>query len=126
MEVGIQVKSKKSVSKASSKASSKALSKPLPKVVAKVGPGHGNHIDNIKRLSRIKGQLEAVERMLREGRYCPEILQQVKSASSALKGLEGSILEGHLRGCVRKAFSSENAFEVEDKINELMTLFRST
>jgi DNA-binding FrmR family transcriptional regulator len=95
------------------------------KIVApKAALTSGKHSDNLIRLARIKGQIEGIERMLREGRYCPEILQQVKSVGSAIKGLEGSVLEGHIRGCVRKALTSDNAFESED--NELMNLFRST
>ena len=84
-----------------------------------------NHDQHLKRVARIKGQMNAIERMLDEKRYCPEILQQIKSVSSALKGLEASVLETHMRGCVKKAMSSRDPFEIDDKLNEVMNLFRS-
>ncbi len=82
-------------------------------------------IANLKRIARIKGQIEGIERMLFEGRYCPDILQQVKSVSSALKGLECEILEGHLRGCVKQAFNAKDPFVSEKKIAELIDMLRS-
>lgn len=84
-----------------------------------------NHDLHLKRLARIKGQVEGIERMMQEGRYCTDILQQIKSVGSAVKGLECSVLEGHLRGCVRKAFDAKNPFEAEEKINELIELIRN-
>ncbi len=82
-------------------------------------------ISSLKRIARIKGQIEGIERMLLEGRYCPDILQQVKSASSALKGLECEILEGHIRGCVKQAFAAKDPYLSEQKIAELVNLLRS-
>lgn len=78
----------------------------------------------IKRVARIKGQVEAVERMLKENRYCPEILQQIRAAHSALKALEASVLEAHLRGCVHKAFTAKDPVEAEKKMNELIQLMK--
>ena len=78
----------------------------------------------IKRVARIKGQVEAVERMLKENRYCPEILQQIRAAHSALKSLEASVLEAHLRGCVHKAFTAKDPIEAEKKMNELIQLMK--
>lgn len=78
----------------------------------------------IKRAARIRGQVEGVERMLKENRYCPEILQQIKAARSALKSLEAAVLEAHLKGCVRKAFNTKDPFESERKINELIQLMK--
>ena len=78
----------------------------------------------LKRVARIKGQVEAVERMLKENRYCPEILQQIRAAHSALRALEASVLEAHMRGCVHKAFTAKNPIEAEKKMNELIQLMK--
>ena len=50
------------------------------------------------RIARILGQLEGVRRMLDEGRYCTDVIQQVRSIRSAVKGLECALLENHLKG----------------------------
>ena len=39
-----------------------------------------------KRLARLKGQLEGVERMLDSNRPCAEILTQISAAQEALRG----------------------------------------
>lgn len=76
-----------------------------------------------KRINRIRGQLEAVDRMIESEQYCPEIIQQIRAATSALRGLEAEVLRGHLRGCVTKAFDSKSAFERNDKIEEILQLW---
>lgn len=82
-----------------------------------------DHSASKKRINRIVGQLEAVSRMIDEQKYCPEILQQLRAASSALRSLEGEILRGHLRGCVAHAFQSKSAFDSSAKIEEIVKLW---
>ena len=97
----------------------KILVRPLP-----VNSKH-DHSPHQKRMARIKGQVEGIERMMIDGRYCPEIIQQIKAARSALKALESAILENHIKGCVRKAFSAKNIDESNLKISELIELMKS-
>ena len=85
-----------------------------------VSTAHADHSVEKKRLNRIRGQLDGIDRMIDERRYCVDIITQIKAAKSALQSLEKAVLETHLRGCVRAAFSSKNAFDIEEKINEIM------
>jgi DNA-binding FrmR family transcriptional regulator len=84
---------------------------------------HPDHSAAKARINRVKGQLDAVSRMIEERKYCPDILQQVRAATSALRGLEAVILRGHLRGCVKTAFQSKNAFDSDAKIEEIIQLW---
>jgi DNA-binding FrmR family transcriptional regulator len=90
-----------------------------PKTHAK----HPDHSKEIVRLKRIKGQIEGVEKMIVNGRYCPDILMQIRAATAALKTVERSILGKHLKACVKDAMNSQNEKEIELKIDELMVLF---
>lgn len=83
-----------------------------------------DHSAELKRLSRIKGQVEGVERMINERRYCPEIVQQIKAIRAALKSLEASVVEGHMRHCVKEAIASRDAFVVQEKIEEIILLVK--
>lgn len=83
-----------------------------------------DHSAELKRLNRIKGQVEGVERMIVERRYCPEIVQQIKAVRAALKGLEASVIEGHMRHCVKQAIASRDAFVVQEKIEEVILLLK--
>ena len=87
---------------------------------------HPDHSTEIKRLKRIQGQLEGIERMILERRYCIDILNQTKAVTSALHSLESALLEKHLRHCVRESFSLKNSNEeeMELKIREIMEIFK--
>ena len=79
------------------------------------------HKDDIPRLNRISGQLEGVKKMIEEGRYCPEILSQLRAVRSAVKAVETRILERHLKHCVTESFRTNKGNE--EKIAELVALF---
>ncbi len=89
---------------------------------ADVNTMHADHSLQLSRLRRIKGQVEGLERMISDRRYCPDIVIQARAASSALKSFEVAILETHLRGCVRNAMKSKDAFEAEQKIQEILEI----
>ncbi len=79
-----------------------------------------SHMENMPRLNRISGQLEGVKKMIEEGRYCPDILIQLKAIRSAIRAVESNILSKHLQHCVAGSFSET---ERDAKIKELKTLF---
>ncbi len=90
-----------------------------------ISPHASDLSPELKRVARLIGQLEGIKRMIYEGRYCPDIIQQIKSAKSALRGLEISTMTTHLRSCVKSAIKSDDPFEAEAKITELITLMQS-
>ncbi len=83
---------------------------------------HPDHSIHIKRLNRAKGQIEGIERMITDRRYCTEIIAQLRAASAALKAIEAEVLKSHLRRCVKSAFSGDDAFDAEEKIQEIIKL----
>ncbi len=83
-----------------------------------------DHKSELKRISRIKGQMEGVERMILEKRYCPEIVVQIKAIRSALRSLEANIVEGHLRHCVSSAIKSKDANIIKEKLEEIVSLMK--
>lgn len=52
------------------------------------------------RLNRIDGQVRGIEKMILNGVFCDEILNQISSVKSALNGIAKIVLETHLRSCV--------------------------
>lgn len=83
---------------------------------------HPDHSPHIKKLNRIIGQLQGVQRMIAARRYCPDILIQTRAACSAIKVIELSILQTHLQHCVTEATSSSDSSESEKKIDELLDI----
>ena len=92
------------------------------KDVAGSSDHHPDHSGHISRLNRVKGQIEGIERMIVDRRYCPDIIAQLKAASSALKAIEAEVFKTHLRGCVKQAFSADDSFKSEEKIQEIVKL----
>lgn len=85
---------------------------------------HPDHSKELNRINRISGQLEGVKRMISEREYCPKIIIQIQAVRAALKSLESVVLEKHLENCVNSAFNSKDQKETNEKLAELMELFR--
>lgn len=83
---------------------------------------HPSHSAEIARLKRIKGQVEGVEKMIVEKRYCPDIIVQIRAVRAALLALEGSVLKTHLRHCVKDALQTKDSVKSEEKIQEIIEL----
>lgn len=83
-----------------------------------------DHKNQLTRINRISGQLDGIKKMVEEKRYCPDILAQLRAARSAITSLEALMLETHLNCCVTNAFNSQNVGEQQQKIKELVELFK--
>lgn len=82
------------------------------------------HTSHLPRIRRIEGQIRGISKMVEEERYCVDILTQFKAVRSALKSLEGKILEEHLNHCVHKAISVGNEKESKKMVDELLLLVK--
>jgi len=89
--------------------------------MAKKGVAHNSHLP---RLKKVEGQIRGIAKMVEEQRYCVDILTQLKAVRSALKSLEGKILEEHLSHCVHQAITNGNAKESQKMVEELVTLVK--
>lgn len=58
------------------------------------------------RMSRIEGQARGVSRMLVEQRSCIDVLQQLASVQSALRGVTKEVLRNYLERCATDAIRS--------------------
>lgn len=83
---------------------------------------HPDHIGHLKQLSRVRGQVDGIEKMIQEGRYCIDIINQLKAISAGVKVIESAIFEAHLKSCVQDAFASDDSADIQKKINEINKL----
>ena len=84
---------------------------------------HNHDPKLVSRLSRIEGQVRGISRMVTEGRYCIDILNQMQAVKAALSKAESEILKDHAACCVSEAIASGDAAEQRVKFNELIELF---
>lgn len=73
----------------------------------------------IRRLHRIIGQLEGIERMIEEDRWCGEILNQTAAAQKALQSVGYQLLDSHMRSCVALRLR-EGDEEVLEEVSSLV------
>lgn len=74
----------------------------------------------VARLRRIEGQIGGLIRMVEEDRYCVDVLTQINATRAALHKVEEQILRDHVTHCVARAFSSGDAVEQRQKVEELI------
>jgi DNA-binding FrmR family transcriptional regulator len=76
----------------------------------------------LNRLSRIEGQVRGVSRMIEGGRYCIDVLTQIRAIRAALTRVETSMLQDHLNHCIETAIVSGDVNEQRRKAAELIEL----
>lgn len=62
-----------------------------------------------RRLNKIIGQIQAIDRMIEEDVACEDVLSQINAAKSALHKAGQVVLEGHIRHCVRDGIEHGDA-----------------
>ena len=75
---------------------------------------------NLKRLSRVEGQVRGLARMVEDDRYCIDIVTQIGAVRAALRRVEEEILREHVAHCVEHAISSGDKADQRRKVAELM------
>ena len=83
---------------------------------------HQNTKAVINRLSRAIGHLEAVRKMVEDGRDCSDVLIQLAAVRSAINNTGKVILKDHIQNCIVEAIE-ENDLEKIEKMNKAIDQF---
>jgi DNA-binding FrmR family transcriptional regulator len=78
----------------------------------------------LKRVARIRGQVEAVEKALSEEQDCSSLLQLIASCRGAINSLMAEVVEGHVRHHVLRPDTRPNS-EQGRAAEELIELVKS-
>lgn len=71
--------------------------------------------DNLhRRLKKIIGQVNAIDRMVDEDVPCEDVLSQINAAKSALNKVGQVVLEGHITHCIKDAITRGDEEEIEN------------
>lgn len=77
----------------------------------------------LRRLKAIQGQVEGVQRMVADGRYCIDLLTQLSSIQEATRGVAKLVLRNYLENCATAALRSRKKQEAQAVYDELMEVF---
>jgi DNA-binding FrmR family transcriptional regulator len=77
---------------------------------------------NLRRLSRIEGQVRGIQRMVEEDRYCADILTQISSAQEALRAVARALMRNHLAHCATHAIRDGSEEDRQAMYDELLDI----
>lgn len=77
----------------------------------------------LKRMNYLTGHLNGVKKMIKEDKYCIDIIKQNMAVTEAIKKVNGLILESHLKNCVMAAIKGSKESERKKKLDELLKIF---
>jgi len=75
------------------------------------------------RLRRIEGQVQGIQRMVEEEKYCVDILLQLTAVEGAVEQVQRLLLGRHIESCVADAIRSGSTRDRQKKVDELLEVF---
>lgn len=82
------------------------------------------HEEELNNFKRIEGQIAGIQRMIKEKRYCIDILVQLSAVIGAIKRIQRNILNKHLEGCVKESFLKGDKIDSDKKIKEVIGIIK--
>ena len=76
-----------------------------------------------RRLKKIIGQVQAIDRMVDEDVPCEDILSQISAAKSALNKAGQVVLEGHIKHCVKDGIEHGDADKTIENFTKAVERF---
>ena len=91
----------------------------MPRMDTNQAPGYIVSKEQLQtRLRRIRGQVEGIERMVEEERYCIDVLTQISAIQAALDRVALGLLDDHARHCLVGGHGGPT--DPEEQVQELM------
>ena len=75
------------------------------------------------RLRRLEGQVQGIQRMVEEDKYCVDILLQLTAVQGAVEQVQRLLLGRHIESCVADAVRSGSTRDRQKKMDELLEVF---
>ena len=83
-------------------------------------------VNILNRLRSIEGHVRGIERMVENGEYCVDVVNQILAVQRALQKVNTMVLDRHLHTCVTTAIRGDDADQRERVIGEIMGVFEAT
>ncbi|HSB69454.1 MAG TPA: metal-sensitive transcriptional regulator [Candidatus Methylomirabilis sp.] len=77
----------------------------------------------LHRLRRIQGQVQGVQRMVEEDKYCVDTMLQISAIQGALEQVSKILMHRHIESCVLDSMQAGSDGERAKKIEELIGVF---
>jgi len=74
---------------------------------------------SVKLVNMASGSLSKASAMIAEGRYCPEVIQQIDSVVGLLQSTRKELLKGHLESCLVEQVKTDK----DGAVKELLKIY---
>jgi DNA-binding FrmR family transcriptional regulator len=75
------------------------------------------------RLKKIAGQVNGIQRMIDDERYCIDILTQIAAVRAAIDRVGMMVFKGHVKTCVSNAIKKGEGDMLIDELEKTMSKF---
>jgi CsoR family transcriptional regulator, copper-sensing transcriptional repressor len=79
----------------------------------------------VNRLKSVEGHVRGVTKMVEEGAYCIDVVNQINAIQAALSKVNALVLDQHLHTCVTTAIRGDDPAERERVIHEILGVFNA-
>lgn len=90
---------------------------------------HSHHSEKtihelVGRMNRIEGQVRGIKGMIERQVYCDDVLNQISSAQSALRGVARLLLEKHMKSCVTEQLAAGDEQVIDEVLHTIFKLMK--
>lgn len=82
--------------------------------------------DIARRLKSVEGHVRGIGRMVDEGAYCVDVVNQIVAVQRALKRVSSLVLDRHLHSCVTSAVRGNDEAAKDRVLDELLQVFEAS
>mgnify|MGYP001567664739 CR=1 FL=1 len=75
-------------------------------------------------MKKAKSSLDKVLKMIGEGKYCIDVIQQNLAVIGLLRSANTALLEGHVNNCIKNAVNQKNNKRVDEMMTELLKVIK--
>ena len=79
----------------------------------------------LRRLRSVEGHVRGIERMVEDGAYCVDVVNQIRAVQRALEKVSTAMLDRHLHTCVTPAVRGDDDEARERVLDELLAVFQA-
>jgi len=82
------------------------------------------HEKTIVNFKKARSHIDKIVKMIEEGDYCIDIMQQNLAVIGLLKSAHQMLMEGHLNTCFRNAMKTDNDKRKQEMIQEILRVIK--
>jgi DNA-binding FrmR family transcriptional regulator len=79
-----------------------------------------------RRLKSVEGHVRGIDKMVGDGAYCVDVVNQILAVERALKKVSALVLDRHLHTCVTSAVRGSDDAAKDRVLGELLDVFEAT